>query len=148
MSSSPITVKALRKQVEWNADHDGAGHRAIYGNARPDGGLNQSGEGRVKFGSAISNTPYDKVTNPRGPQDDPPDDESKVVIRPHGDGPEDPNDIHFAHGEQFQLSGMPGGEIQTRRKDAVDVAELWNDGTVGGRQEMLHANGETVRVLR
>lgn len=154
MESTPLTVKALRKQVEWNPNADGNGHRAIYGNARPDGSLNELGEGKVKFGSAVSNNPdpsvpWDYTLHPEGPQDDPPDAESTVVINPHGDGDNDPDDLYFANGERYQITGMPGGSIQTRRHGAVDVAELWNDGLVGGvREEMLHANGETLRVLR
>lgn len=154
--SNPIAVQAVRKQVEWNPDADGKGHRAIYGNARPNGGL-VNGEGKVKFGSPVSNNgdpiagdyqPWDYAAKPDGPQDDPPDAASAVTIRPHGDGPSDPNDMHFTNGDKFQLTGMPGGEIQTRAFNAIDIAELWNDGKVGGREEMLHANGETVRVLR
>lgn len=150
--SDTMTVRALQKQVEWNPNADGKGDRPIWGNVRPDGGLNQQGEGRAKVGSAISNnadgSQWDYALHPEGPQDDPPDDESKVVLNSHGIGEDDPDDIYFANGERFQLTQMPGGELQTRRHGAIDIQELWWDGRKAGMDQVFHKSGTALRVLR
>ena len=158
MSETELVVRALQKQVNWNPNMDGRGHRAIWGSVRPDGPL-VNGEGKVKIGDEVSNAPPDPHgEHPEGPQDDGSDDQTEVRLRmlpgEQGESQLQRIDIQFTNGERLQLCEMPPdspdqfGELQTRATDAIDIQEMWNDGILGNVEQVFHLSGGALRVIR
>ena len=152
MSETELQIRGVQKQVNWNPDLDGKGHRPIWGTIRPGAFDEHTGEGTVIIGSPISNDEVDPDLRPEGPQDDGVDESTSLQLRMRPGEQEEGQgqriDVQFVNGDQYQLTEMPGGELQLRRKDAIDLQELWNDGVLQNVEQIFHMSGTALRVIR